>query len=215
MSAFKRIPPYTLRGAVLSADEYASLLQWVLANEAALSPSLVTGDVHRPSGRSARSFYGEAPWKPWLAQRIGALLPGILPELGMPPFAPSDFEIELVAYDDQCFIGRHRDTGTGATRHKRDRVVSMVYYLHREPRGFSGGALRLLPVAPSSAGEAAYADIVPVQNGLVAFPSWAIHEVLPVHVTSRRYEDARFAINVWAQRNQSLQNPSIVNGRLD
>lgn len=205
MRSFHSVPPHARRSAVLSASEHAALLDWVLGSESALQSSRVTGDVHRPEGRRARSYYGNPPWGTWMVERIGALLPAILPELGMPAFMPSGFEVELVAYDDQGFIARHRDTGTGASRHRQDRIVSMVYYLHREPQGYSGGALRLWSLGPES-GERSHADIPPEQNALVAFPSWAVHEVLPVQVPSRRYEDARFAINFWAQRAHRFTN---------
>lgn len=200
MSAFDRIPPHARRDAFLSTGENRSLLQWVIANEAALCPSRVTGDIHRPSGRNARSYYGEPPWKSRLVERAQALLPSILPELGIPAFTPSGFEVELVAYDHECFIARHRDTGTGATRHVCDRIVSMVYYLHSEPKGFTGGELRLWPLRQAEGGDPIFCDVAPVQNGIVAFPSWAVHEVLPVQVPSRRFSDARFAINIWARR---------------
>lgn len=200
MSAFEHVPPHTTRISVLLENERVALLHWALGHQAELTPSRVTGDIHKPGGRRALSFYGDPPWKPWLIERVGALLPGILPQLGIPAFVPSRFEVELVAYTDGCFIARHRDTGTGVARHKQDRIVSMVYYLHREPKGFDGGELRLWPLRPAPAGTPGFVDISPRQNGLVAFPSWAVHEVLPVHVPSQRYEDARFAINVWAQR---------------
>lgn len=200
MSAFEHVPPHAMRSAVLPEDERAALLEWALGHQAALTPSRVTGDIHKPGGREAFSFYGDPPWKRWLTERIDALLPGILPELGMPAFVPSGFEVELVAYTDGCFIARHRDTGTGMGRHKQDRIVSMIYYLHREPKGFDGGELRLWPLMPAPSGAQGFVDIAPLQNGLVAFPSWAVHEVLPVQVPSQRYDDARFAINVWAQR---------------
>lgn len=200
MPAFDLIPPHAMRGSFLSATENETLLKWVLANEAALSVSRVTGDIHRPSGRNARSYYGELPWKFGLVERAKALLPSILPDIGIPVFTPCGFEVELVAYDDQCFIGRHRDTGTGATRHASDRIVSMVYYLHNEPKRFSGGELRLWPLRQAAGNGPVYCDVAPVQNGIVAFPSWAVHEVLPVKVPSRRFADARFAINIWVQR---------------
>jgi hypothetical protein len=201
LSTFQRLPPHATRSAVLPPGEHRELLRWVLDHEAELTPSRVTGDIHKPDGRSARSYYGDPPWKPWMCDRIGALVPEIVEELGMGPFQPSGFEIELVAYADGGFISRHRDTGTAARRHQSDRIVSIVYYLHREPKGFSGGELRLWPLTPAPPGEPTHVDVPPLQNGVDAFPSWAIHEVLPVRVPSRRHEDARFAINFWARRN--------------
>jgi len=198
-SPLNRLPPHALRHGVLPADEHAALLEWTLANEAALAPSVTTGAGADPQLRRARSLYGDAPWKAPMGERILALVPGLVAELGMVPFEIERLEIEMVAYPDGGFIDRHFDTATRGTRHPHDRVVSVVYYFHREPKPYRGGELRLLPRVPLPGGPS-HVDIVPEQNSLVAFPSWAIHEVLPVSSPSGRFEDSRFAINFWVLR---------------
>jgi len=200
MSAFHHVPPCTMRADVLPEEEHAALLDWAVDNASALRASRVTGDVYRPQGRQALSYYGDPPWRERLTGHVAPLVPGILADLGMPAVPVSSFEIELVAYTDGCFIGPHRDTGTGAWRHGQDRIASIVYYLFREPIRFSGGALRLWALAPDPSGVRASRDISPIRNGLVAFPSWALHEVLPVSVPSQDFADSRFAINLWARR---------------
>lgn len=200
MSALHCVPPCSTRANVLSAEEYATVLWWITENEALLSPSLVTGHRHNSQGRHAFSYYGNPPWREWMTERMRGLLPEIAAELGMPTPEGGSYEVELVAYPDQSFIGPHRDTGTGQWRHNEDRVISIVYYLFREPKGFSGGALRLWALAPDESGNRAFHDLAPIQNGLAAFPSWALHEVLPVKVPSHDFKDARFAINFWVRR---------------
>ncbi|MDF7777929.1 2OG-Fe(II) oxygenase [Sphingomonas sp. AOB5] len=200
INPLQRIPPHTVRHEVLPPDELAALLAWTLANEDALVASKVGAHHVYSEKRNARSLYGPAPWKAGTSERIAALVPGILADLGMASFEMSRFEIEMVVYPDGGFIGRHHDTATGSARHKRDRVVTIVYYFHREPKGYSGGELRLSPRLAPPEGEPQHVDLAPGQNMLIAFPSWALHEVLPIRIPSGDYADSRFAINFWAQR---------------
>ena len=83
----------------------------------------------------------------------------------------------------------------------QDRLLSAVLYFHREPKGFSGGELRLfrLNVRPDTkpVEVADHLDLMPVRNSLVAFPSWVTHEVRPISCPSNRFEDFRFALNCW------------------
>jgi Rps23 Pro-64 3,4-dihydroxylase Tpa1-like proline 4-hydroxylase len=76
------------------------------------------------------------------------------------------------------------------------RLISAVYYFHRHPKSFSGGILRIYPLA-GRAKSRAFVEIEPVNDTLVFFPSWFPHEVLPVNCPSGKFEDSRFAINCW------------------
>jgi SM-20-related protein len=82
-----------------------------------------------------------------------------------------------------------------------DRILSAVYYFYREPKAFFGGALRLyrLNLRPStiSAHTNDFIDVEPLQNSLVAFPSWTTHEVRPVSCPTGNFSDYRFALNCW------------------
>ena len=77
-------------------------------------------------------------------------------------------------------------------------MISAVYYFHREPKAFSGGALRLYRFGVDPHDPASEADSVafePRQNSLVCFPSWAVHKVDLVRCASDRFEDFRFGLN--------------------
>jgi SM-20-related protein len=76
------------------------------------------------------------------------------------------------------------------------RVVSAVYYFHRLPKSFSGGALRVYPLAGREKSNT-FVEIEPVNDTLVFFPWWFPHEVLPVVCPSGQFEDSRFAVNCW------------------
>jgi Rps23 Pro-64 3,4-dihydroxylase Tpa1-like proline 4-hydroxylase len=109
---------------------------------------------------------------------------------------PSSYEIELVAHGDGAFFSRHIDTYT--TR-KSQRVISGVYYFHRQPKAFSGGELRLYGLTKGDQ-TGPFVDVIPENDTLVTFPSWYPHEVLPVRCPSGRLEDSRFAVNCWIMR---------------
>lgn len=80
-------------------------------------------------------------------------------------------------------------------------MLSAVYYFHALPKGFSGGQLRLFRFgADHTAAQselANHVDLEPVRNSLIAFPSWAYHEVRPVSCPSGDFADFRFALNCW------------------
>ena len=78
-----------------------------------------------------------------------------------------------------------------------------MYFLHKEPRRFSGGELRIFETrlvddrpVPVDHGQ----TIVPRQNTIVFFPSRHQHEVLPVRVPSGEFADSRFTVNGWIHR---------------
>jgi 2OG-Fe(II) oxygenase superfamily len=103
----------------------------------------------------------------------------------------SNPEVELCAqaYNDGSVFHLHSDATAGGPNWQRR--VSGVYFLHRRPRQFHGGELAI------------YDDdgkrylVAPDHNSIVLFSRTAPHEVLPVSCTSGRFEDSRFAINIW------------------
>ena len=80
-------------------------------------------------------------------------------------------------------------------------MISAVYYFHVEPKGFTGGELRLYrygaPAETLGKEPGNHVDIAPINNSLVAFPSWALHEVRPVQCPSDEFREYRFAVNCW------------------
>jgi SM-20-related protein len=110
----------------------------------------------------------------------------------------AEYELEMVAHGHGAFFARHIDTFTGSTRAKwnTDRLISLVFYFGLGPRRFTGGELVLHPFVPGAAPVA----IEPEPNRLVAFPSFAPHEVRPVELAEDSFENARFAVNCWLHR---------------
>ena len=190
----------------LDSSTHAALLEWAIENEAKFKPTTLTGGKRDPSKRMSLSVRDFGPMMPVLRQRVLDLVPALIRDLRVTPFEPSATELELVASNDGAVFKRHIDTFTGDKRDGSDRLVSAVYYFHAEPKAFSGGALRFYPfpfVAEDI--DSNFDDVQPEQNTLVAFPSWALHEVLPVSCPSRRFSDSRFSVNFWALRNLGTQ----------
>lgn len=198
----RRVPPHLVRREFLPAADHAALLDWVLGHEADLAPSTVGGGGTVHGGvRNSMGLRSRLPaaFSEALCGRVVAQLPEWLDGLGLAPFPVESVVLSLVVYNDGAFYRRHVDTATGG-RDAGKRMLTGVYYFHREPRGFEGGALRLHPLSAGPQGEAPFVDIAPEQNSLAVFPAWAPHEVRPVACPSRRYADSRFAINCWVRR---------------
>jgi SM-20-related protein len=192
-----RVSPHAIRDDVLRPDHLADLLAFTLAHRPDFGSSKIGGAGITPDYRSSRALPRRMfdPWRDRIEGYVTALLPGILADLGMKPFPVSRFELELAAHNDGDFYRTHIDTKMGPREGRGTRLVSMVHYFHAEPKAFEGGALRIFSLVSKSA----FADIEPAQNRLVAFPSWAPHEVRPIACPSGRFEDSRFSINCWAR----------------
>jgi|GEM_PF-2277028 Predicted proline hydroxylase len=132
-----------------------------------------------------------------LEDRLRGALPGTLERLAMEAFPVGHIEMQITASRDGGYYRMHRDADAESTR-----MVSFVYFFHREPRSFSGGELRLFDDRGVS--ERAHADnsqlLSPRQDTVVFFPSHIPHELLPVRVPSGSFPDSRFTINGWIHR---------------
>jgi len=200
------MPPWHRFREFLAPGEHRALLDWAFANRDNFKPAGITGRGVDPSVRVAEKLNDLGPLKPVFEERLRASAEEIARRAGSAPFKVEYFELELAAHRDGAFFKRHSDIPFGVGREaggdgggKHDRVVSAVYYLHREPKAYSGGALRLFRFGAGEE-EGDFVDIEPEQNSLVVFPSWAFHEVRPVSVPSGEFADSRFAVNVWLRR---------------
>ena len=175
----------------------AGLLDYALANEARFAPARLTGSMAPttdPSVRASLVLDDLAAHRAPLEARIRATLPRLDPALGRLDGEPKAITLELVAHGDGAHFLPHLDTvtGPGAADRKGRRRFSLIYYLHRQPRGFTGGSLRFYSLSGD-----AWEDVEPRHDLMVAFPSWAMHSVERVEVASRAFADSRFALNIW------------------
>lgn len=132
-----------------------------------------------------------------LEARFTATLDEAVRALRLSPIPLYRLELELVAHNDGAFYSEHIDTFTGQPDGRSNRSLTGVYYFHRQPKGFSGGDLRLHAISPAADGTRRFTDIPPRSDTFVLFPSWVPHEVGLVSCPSGNFEDSRFALNCW------------------
>lgn len=201
------LPPTLHLHDFLDRDEHAALLDWVDSNRERFEAAHVDyGDDQRIDDRIrvALNLRDLGPLKSVLTERLLAVLPRIVESIGGRISSSPSLELELTAYGDGAFFRIHEDIPVGRARDKiakgkKDRLLSAVYYFHRQPKAFTGGELRTYRWGAdmNDLREGDYRDLPPDDNSLVAFPSWATHEVRPVACESQRFEDYRYALNCW------------------
>jgi Rps23 Pro-64 3,4-dihydroxylase Tpa1-like proline 4-hydroxylase len=186
----------------LVAQELTALVEHVLAQGPNFTSSRVTredaGGTFDPTQRRSRVLFNLGWFGPVFSERLRFVLPHVLFRLGRPSFAVTGLEMQLTASNDGDFFRPHTDSGSGDTG---GRDLTFVYFFHREPRGFSGGALRIF-AAKRDDGESEYPSITiePAQNEIVFFPSHLLHEILPVRCPSRAFSNSRFTANGWFRK---------------
>ncbi len=179
----------------LSEEEHAALLHYAIANEKNfVSTRVETDDVDY---RASAVLYEFPHFAALMRERVTASLPRLFSHFGMTPFVPSTIESQLTAHNDGHFYRVHNDNGSAGTA---TRALSYVYYFNRQPRGFAGGALRLYDTRVENSfyvQASSFTDLEPVDNSIVFFLPYFMHEVLPVACPSKAFADSRFTINGW------------------
>lgn len=204
------LPPHARLLGLLEENERLRLLDWAISQQPAFQVASVFGGEGGqqsridPDVRVALKHYGLGPFEPILTNALMDRFPEIAAAAGYDGPPLTSIEYELNAYGDGAHFAPHIDIPVGEGRRTigkapgEDRVISGVYYFHREPKRFSGGALRLYPFgADARDGTAATVAFEPAQNSLLVFPSWALHAVERVSCPSGWFEDFRFALNCW------------------
>lgn len=196
---------YLIVDHFLDPEEADRLLAQILASETRFVPSLVGHGSNAAEQSAIRSSLR-------LPGRVGVDLhhfTGSVRDrfaefcraLGQSEFRIHHIERSIVAHGDADFYRRHTDVGGARDGHVR--LISCVYYLHRQPCRFSGGELVIDPILGKMPGE----TVVPRHNRLVVFPSFLPHEVMPTRVPSREFADSRFSINCWLRREIASRVP--------
>ena len=201
------IPRFHQYFEFLEAAEREALVEWTFEHRSRFKPSTLVGGVIDPRRRDSERLSDLGPLEDMFSNKMRELGEDIFVRTGTTPFDVEYIELEIAAHGDGAHFATHTDIPIGEGRkplggdrtRTQDRLLSGVYYFYREPKGFSGGQLRLHRFgSDNEPGD--YVDIEPAQNSLVIFPSWTTHEVLKVHCPSRAFEDYRFAINCWLCR---------------
>ncbi|HEX8400466.1 MAG TPA: 2OG-Fe(II) oxygenase [Allosphingosinicella sp.] len=198
------MPPFALVRNFLSQEQHAGLLEWALASGPLLEASTIGAERRvDPASRLSRSLTissAHQPWRDMLRRRIGEAEADLFAGAGLKPFPVAKVELELVVYLNGAHFEAHQDTHRKGNESASDRGLTGVYYFYAEPKGFSGGNLRLIRFGCGAASPGDFVEIEPEQNSLLVFPSWAMHEVTPVRCESDDLRSARLAINCWLHR---------------
>lgn len=191
-----RFLPHRILPDWLGEARAASLLAYGLAAEARFVPTRLgdhgTGRLDA-AVRQSSVLKDLGAFTGLLRRKALALQDGLETAFDMAHTAANSTQLELVAHGDGAFYRPHTDTYTGDeyTPGGRRRMT-MVYYLHRRPRRFTGGRLRMFDLG----GEQSI-EIEPTHDSLVVFPSSARHEVERISCPDGAFGDGRFAVNIW------------------
>jgi SM-20-related protein len=183
----------------LSPDVHRRLTDYAIGREKAfVSTKVDSTDVNY---RASSVLYQFPEFEDLFRDKLRAQLPRLFEYFALAPFEPSQIETQLTAHNDGNYYRVHNDNGSTQTA---TRQLTYVYYFNREPKGYSGGQLRLYD---SHIDENNYYvkadrfhDIEPRNNSIVLFQSHCLHEVLPVRCPSGRFADGRFTVNGWLRK---------------
>ncbi|MDY7099377.1 MAG: 2OG-Fe(II) oxygenase [Pseudomonadota bacterium] len=193
--------PVAIFDDFLNAKQAGALLSFVQSNEDGFAPSGVhVADSDAPQELMRRSLSMTDGYDEALCEFHAALddhFDDLCATAHVPPFKECEREVDLVAHLDGHHYRRHVDTLTEDARSdtSADRMISLVYYFHAEPKAFSGGELTMHPI-----GGGGQHVVEPRHNRLVAFSSISPHEVLPISLPGNRFADARFSVACWMCR---------------
>ena len=190
--------PYIRIPDFLTEQENHAVLDYAIRKEPDYQGSKVETTV--PDHRRSRVLMRLDDLSVDFAARILDIVPDALTYFGFPLVSEPKLEIQLTTHNEGGYYRIHNGTPSTATR-----VLTYVYYFHRQPVAFQGGQIRLYD-SRVEFGRArpteSFAEISPQNNMLLLFPSRLMHEVLPTYCSSRMFGDGRFTLNGWL-RNQS------------
>ncbi|HEX6794783.1 MAG TPA: 2OG-Fe(II) oxygenase [Casimicrobiaceae bacterium] len=186
--------PVVVLDDFLPGPEWQALLARVLANEARFTAS-GTHD-RRTDYRQSLVLNPPPDLVHPVVSRVRGALPQAIAALRLPAIQVGAVEAQVTASVDGSFFGVHTDAGEAV----RKRHLTYVYYFNRQPKGFSGGELRVYDDVLRN-GKLARAEtfsvIEPLHNRIVLFWARTMHEVMRVDIPSRAFADARFTVNGW------------------
>ena len=128
-----------------------------------------------------------------IVPKVRSLVPEVLARLRMDGIGRCAIQLSMRVYLTGGFYRPHFD----ASRTHGARVLSFVYFIHRQPPRFSGGDL-LLHDTDADTGDGSCGDfsrIVPLRDSIVFFPSVCWHQVTPVQCETDDFGDGRWALN--------------------
>lgn len=199
-SAIAEVPLHVADG-FMGEDFAADLCSFAAANEAEFKRAVVTRpNVARELDLATRRSFtfegdlGELGER--FVERVHGA--GLFEKLAMEPVENPHHEFLLSAHRDGDFFTPHTDITVSDNRSflGYDRLVTLTYYAHVPGARFAGGEL----VMHGLFGRGEPRVIEPANDRLVAFPSFAPHEVRKVAQPGAPFAEARFALTCWIGR---------------
>jgi Rps23 Pro-64 3,4-dihydroxylase Tpa1-like proline 4-hydroxylase len=191
-------PRYLVIDDFLCPAEHRDMLVLATASEEHFESGTVAGDHPEHRQNLVIPTFGDSAHARLIQNRVLVWYPLMAKTLGLPVIALGVVESQLTAARSRQFYKLHADIGPDCPRE-----ISCIYYIHRRPRGFAGGELRLYDSIEAE-GYRQPADtfevVEPVSNRMVVFPSGEFHEAMPVRCPSAEFADSRFAITTWLHR---------------
>jgi Rps23 Pro-64 3,4-dihydroxylase Tpa1-like proline 4-hydroxylase len=197
-------PPRLIRHRVHQVDgflddaELGRLMETVFASETRFASSGVSDS--KDDYRRSLVLLPPADIERMMTEKIRGEATKVMEVLRMAPFPVGRIECQITAHHDGSFFRVHTDAGVNNTV---KRVFTYVYYFNRQPKGYSGGELRVYDDQVRN-GKLAMTDsfqvIEPRHNSIVFFQAAIMHEVTLVRVPSGQFRDYRFTVNGWIHR---------------
>jgi len=182
----------------LTGSEVAWLMELTFAAESQFVPSRLSDD--KDDYRQSFMLSASEALKTLFVSKIRALMPEVMPQLRLGRFTVGDIDCQVTASVDGSYFKAHTDAGANETW---KRQFTYVYYFNREPKGFTGGELRIYDDTVRNGKLAAtesFQSIEPRHNTIIFFQAAVMHEVMPVEVPSKQFRDSRFTVNGWIAR---------------
>jgi Rps23 Pro-64 3,4-dihydroxylase Tpa1-like proline 4-hydroxylase len=179
----------------LTREEKDEIFSYANQRQYDFQPSRVTGGI--PNFRRSVVLYDFDHVRCEFESRISRVLPDVLNSIPVSLPEYPNYETQLTASRHGDFFRLHSDSQSLETSH---RILTFLYYFHREPKSFTGGELRLydsMVIDNTCIASHTYRELSPESNLLIFFPSRVFHEVLPVVCGSDEFTDSRFTVNGW------------------
>jgi len=181
----------------LTPEEHGRFFEYAIAQRESYERSGIVNsegaDTVDESYRKSLSLHSIGDMKSMFEPRLRELMPALRRELEIPWFPQGFVEVQLSAHQDGGVFVRHTDCSDGVLM---TRKLTCVYFMHTEPKIFSGGDLRVYARTEPNLPER-YTALTPKNNSMVFFSSDTLHEVCPVRCPSTEFEHSRFALSIW------------------
>lgn len=182
----------------LTGSEIAWLIEYVFSAKESFAPSQVSDA--KEDYRHSLVLGAPDALRQLMTSKIRAVMPEVMSQLRVGRFPIGDIECQITASVDGSYFRPHTDAAANETE---NRQFTYVYYFNREPKGFSGGELRIYDDTIRN-GKLAATDsfqvVQPRHNSMVFFQAAVMHEVMPVKMPSGDFRDSRFTVNGWIDR---------------